>query len=170
MNPGPNFLVGPNGTGRINGNGQKMLELCFFRGLCVTNNYFQGKPQHHVSWKHPRSHRWHQLHLIISRLPALQSFLSTRSYHSADCNTDYAVVCCRVKIQPRKIHCTKPVGLLRINTTKTADPTQKEEFLAALEQALQDPQGQDAISRWNFTREAVYNVSMLVFGKKERRS
>ena len=145
----------------MNDNGQRLLELCSFRDLCVTNTYFQGEPQHNVSWKHPRSHRWHQLDLIITRRAALQSFLSTRSYHSADCDTDHAVVCCRVSLQPRKIHRAKPAGRPRINTAKTADPAQKEEFLAVLEQALQDP---------IFLAEAVYKASMLVFSKKERPS
>ena len=86
------------------------------------------------------------------------------------CEVDHALLC-RVRFQPRKIHRAKPVGRPCINTAKTADPPQKEKFLAALEQALQDPQGQDATSRWNFIRrEAVYKASMLGFGKKERPS
>ena len=38
-----------------------LLELCSIRNLCITNTFFEGKPQHHVSYKHPQSHRGRQL-------------------------------------------------------------------------------------------------------------
>ena len=34
--------------GKINENGKHLLELCSYHGLCVTNPYFQMKPQHSV--------------------------------------------------------------------------------------------------------------------------
>ena len=52
--------IGHHGTGRMNDNGQRLLELCSFQSLCVTNTFFQLKHQHKVSWKHTRSHKWHQ--------------------------------------------------------------------------------------------------------------
>ena len=162
--------LGPHRTGRMNENGQRLLELCSFRSLCVTNTYFEGKPQHHVSWKHPRSHRWHQLDLIITRRSALPSFLSTRSYHSADCDTDHTLVCSKVKLQPKKIHRAKPAGRPRINVAKTANSDCKEDFLSSLEHALQEPTGEDATSRWNSIKDTIYNTAMLAFGKKARPS
>ena len=74
-------------------NGQRLLELCSLRNLCITYTFFDGKPQHCVSWKPPRSHRWHQLDLLITRPRSLLNVLSIRSYHSADCNTDHVLVC-----------------------------------------------------------------------------
>lgn len=43
------------GVGKINDNRQHLLEFCSYHGLCMTNSYFQIKPQHKVSWCHPRS-------------------------------------------------------------------------------------------------------------------
>ena len=31
------------------------------RNLCITITFVEGKPRHHVSYKHHQSHRWHQL-------------------------------------------------------------------------------------------------------------
>ncbi|XP_071483240.1 craniofacial development protein 2-like [Diadema antillarum] len=73
--------LGHFGVGKINENGQRLLELCSFHGLCVTNSYFQTKPQHRVSWRHPRSKHWHQLDLVIVRRTSLKTVLLTRSYH-----------------------------------------------------------------------------------------
>ena len=52
--------IGHFGVGKLNENGQRLLELCTFHGLCITNTFFSTKPQHRVSWRHPRSKHWHQ--------------------------------------------------------------------------------------------------------------
>ena len=55
------------GVGRMNKNGQRLLELCSYRKLSISNTFFNTKPHHRLSWMHPRSHHWHQLDLIIIR-------------------------------------------------------------------------------------------------------
>ena len=47
--------IGHFGIGRCNDNGQRLLELCDYHELCVTNSFFCTKPYHRVSWRHPRS-------------------------------------------------------------------------------------------------------------------
>ena len=84
--------LGQFGTGKINENGQRLLELCCHYGLCVSNTFFNTKPQHRVSWRHPRSKHWHQLDLILTRRVNLSSIKITRSYQSADCGTDHSLV------------------------------------------------------------------------------
>ena len=94
----------------MNENGQRLLELCTYHDLCIANSYFRTKPQHKVSWRHPRSKHWHQLDLILFRRAALKNVLHTRSYHSADCNTDHSLVCCKIRLQPKRFHRTKKQG------------------------------------------------------------
>ena len=43
----PSFL-GSFGVGKVNDNGQRLLEVCSYHGLCVTNTFFQTKPQRRV--------------------------------------------------------------------------------------------------------------------------
>ena len=52
--------------------------------------------QHRVSWRYPRSNHWHQLDLILTRRSCLPSVQITRSYQSADCDTDPLLVCSQV--------------------------------------------------------------------------
>ena len=41
------------GVGKMNENGQRLLELCTYHDLCIANSYFRRKPQPKVSWRHP---------------------------------------------------------------------------------------------------------------------
>ena len=95
------------------------------------------KPQHKVLWRHPRSRRWHQLDLILVRRSQLRNLLITRSYHSADCETDHSSACCRIKIMPRKLHRAKPPGKPRIDTSKVQDPDKVELLVKNLDDAVQ---------------------------------
>eukprot|EP00105_Crassostrea_gigas_P003802 XP_011416773.1 PREDICTED: craniofacial development protein 2-like [Crassostrea gigas] len=40
-------------VGKMNENGQRLLELCSYYNLCIANSFFMTKPQHKVSWRHP---------------------------------------------------------------------------------------------------------------------
>jgi hypothetical protein len=114
--------LGHYGSGKINENGQRLLELCTLRDMCITNSFFQTKPQHKVSWRHPRSKHWHQLDLIITRRRHLNNVLITRSYHSADCDTDHSLVCCKIRLWPKKMHYSKPQGKPRIDASLNSNP------------------------------------------------
>ena len=57
--------LGQFGVCKMNDNGQRLLELCTYHNLCIANSFFKTKPQHKVSWRHPRSKHWHQLDLIL---------------------------------------------------------------------------------------------------------
>ena len=160
--------LGKHGVGKMNGNGQRLLELCTFNNLCITNTFFQTKPQHKVSWMHPRSKHWHQLDLIITRRSALKNILITRSYHSADCDTDHSLVCCKVRMKPKKIHRSRPVGKPRIDVGTTAHPDRAEEFVNALDQALEADHPQGTVEQlWEHLRDTVHSTALQVFGKKK---
>ena len=85
--------IGHFGVGKLKKNRQRLLELCTFHDLCITNTFFSTKPQHRVSWRHPRSKHWHQLDFVITRRSLLSHVLITCTSHSADCDTDHSLVC-----------------------------------------------------------------------------
>lgn len=43
----------------------------------------------------------------INHFKIINCVLSTRSYHSADCDTDYSLVGSKVRLQPKSIHYSK---------------------------------------------------------------
>ena len=159
--------LGHFGVGKMNENGQRLLELCTYHGLCITNSFFRTKPQHKVSWRHPRSKHWHQLDLILIRRNAIKNVLHTRLYHSADCDTDHALVCCRIKIQPKRFHRTKKQGSPRINVSKMAQPDLVEQFSEAFEKVLGPSKpGNSATEKWQALRDSMHSTALATFGKR----
>ena len=141
--------LGPFGVGKMNENGQRLLELCAFHNLCITNSFFKTKPQHKVSWRHPHSKHWHQLDLILVRHAAIKNVLHTCSYHSADCDTDHSLVCCKIRLQPKKFHHAKKLGNPHIDVSKMTQPDLMEQFTEAFEEEYDASQsGDTATEKW----------------------
>ncbi len=132
------------------------------------------KPHHQVSWRHPRSKHWHQLDLIITKRKGLRNVNNTRTYHSADCDTDHSLVASGIKLRSRKLHRTKQSSNPRINVSKTAFPEKNEELLKLLSEEYHksspDLQNMNATEGWNFFRETIYNTAVKVYGKRERQN
>ncbi len=124
--------LGLHGRGKINENGQRLLEMCCLHGLCVTNTFFKCKDIHQVSWRHPRSCHWHQLDLILTRRVELGSILLTRSYHSADCDTDHSLVASKVRVALKKLYHSKKNGRPHINTCCASNPEKTQQFVRNL--------------------------------------
>uniref|UniRef100_H3AUZ3 Endonuclease/exonuclease/phosphatase domain-containing protein n=1 Tax=Latimeria chalumnae TaxID=7897 RepID=H3AUZ3_LATCH len=121
------------GIGKMNINGQQLHEFCAQDQLCITNSYFAGKDCHKVSWRHPRSGHWHQLDLVIVKRKDLPSVQKTRTFHSADCDTDHSLIISKVKITAKKLHRAKPRSKPKINTTNTKNQRMCQEFVKALD-------------------------------------
>ena len=77
---------------------------------------------HQVSWLHPRSHRWYQLDLVVTRQASINNVLLTRSLHSTDCNNHHSLICSKVKLRAKEIHHSKQKGCPHINTAKMSVP------------------------------------------------
>lgn len=158
--------LGHFGVGKMNDNGQRILELCCLHNLCITNTFFNTKPQHRVSWRHPRSKHCHQLDLILIRRSDLSNVKLTRTYHSADCDTDHSLVGCKLKLKPRKIRHTKNEGRVRIDTSKIHDKSKVDAFSKLLQDTLPESHSSNAADRWGCFRDALHNAAISVFGKK----
>ena len=146
--------------GEMNENhGQRLLELCTYHDLCIANSYFRTKPQHNVSWRHPQSKHWHQLDLILFRRAALKNVLHTRSYHSADCNTDDSLVCCKMRLQPKKFHRTKKQENPCIDVSTMSQPNLMSLFAEAFERES------SATEKWEILRETMHHTALATFGE-----
>ena len=120
--PWPRSL-GHFGVGKLNENSQRLLELCSYYDLSLTNTFFPSKLQHRMSWRHPRSSPWHQLDFVITRRNLLNQVLVTRSYHSTDCDTDHSLMASRISLLLKHVHYSKQKPRPHINFAKAIDET-----------------------------------------------
>ena len=133
----------------MNENGQQLLKLCIFHNLCITNSFFKTTPQHKVSWRHLHSKHWHQLDSILVRHAAIKNILHTHSYHSGDCDTDHSLVCCKIRLQPKKFHRAKKPGNLHLDVSKITQPDLVEQFAEAFQEEYNASQsGDTATEKW----------------------
>ena len=70
--------LGKYGIGKMNDNGQRLLELCTMHNFKITNTMFNTKLHHRTSWRHPRSKLWHQLDLVITNKETTKCVKLTR--------------------------------------------------------------------------------------------
>ena len=155
----------------MNKNDQRLLALTCYHSLCVTNTFFRCKDIHQVSWRHPRSGHWHQLDLVITRRADVGNVLLTRSFHSADCDTDHALVVSKVRLTPKKLHHSKKKCRPRVNTCCTSNSERTHQFTRKLEEALGSEGTIDTIdTKWSHLRDALYDAAIHAYGKKERKN
>ena len=161
--------LGKHGIGKMNENGQRLLELCSSNHLCTTSSFFPNKPHLRASWMHPRSKHWHQLDHVITRKSALGSIRNTRTYHSADCDTDHSIVVSKVALKPRPFYTSVTKGRPRIDTGYTTCPKKCKKFASALLKSIRaNPCHQTASAKWNHLSQAIFDCAMGSFGKKQR--
>ena len=167
----PNCL-GKFNVGKVNENGQRLLEFCTRFNLCVANSFFKTKPQHKVSWRHPRSKHWHQLDLVVVRRSNLNSVKVVRSYHSADCDTDHLLVCGSIKLSPKKFFLSKAKGKPRLNTANMQDPVLVSQFTDLFEKEYA-PESDELVSAdkcWQSLKAAMHKYALATFGRKNTKS
>ena len=162
--------LGHHGMGKMNENGQRLIKLCCHHGLSITNTFFENTPCHKVSWRHPRSGHWHQLDLVITRRDALNNVLKTRSYHSADCDTDHSLICARVRMQPKRLFHSKQKGHIRINICNTTYPEKNQQFIESIRTALSGIETESAEENWNTLRDIIYDTALTTYGKNNERT
>ena len=164
------LALGHHGVGKMNENGQRLLEFCSFHGLCVTNTFFQNKTCHKVSWRHPRSKHWHQLDLILTRRRSINNVCNTRAFHSADCDTDHSMIAAIVKLKPKKVYRSKRIGQPKIDTCQTAYRAKNDEFIERLNMAMQNEGEHEAHARWGSLKSTIYNAAIQTYGKKQHKN
>ena len=81
--------LGCHGIGKMNENGQRLLEFSIVNDLAIANTFFALTDQHKVSWCHPVYKHWHQIDHILAKKIALICIRVRRSFLSADCDMDY---------------------------------------------------------------------------------
>lgn len=161
------FALGHFGVGSLNSSGQRLLELCAQHSLCVTNSFFPGPVHHKVSWQHPRSKRWHQLDMVLCRRSELRMVRQTRSYHSADCDSDHSLVCCTFKLCARVMHSARPKPVPKLNIQAMSSPALCTDFADSFGRGVASRLGVSTVDDdWDVIRKCMIDSAFASFGVK----
>ena len=99
-----------------------------FQPRSVCHTHLHECERHKASWYHPRSKHWHHLDFVLTRREQLNAVRITRAFHSADCDTDHALIISKIKITPKRTHISKTGARRKISIDATI-PTDEEKRL-----------------------------------------
>ena len=154
--------IGREGVGKMNTNGQRVLELCAALQLCVTNTYFAGPISHNTTWQHPRSHHWQQLDLVLSRRNLLKEIFHTRAIRSAEGGSDHSLVLCKIRTSLKKVHKMQKAGTKWIDRASMRNPIKVSNFPADVNSKRADS--------WKQLSPTLYKQALKHFGSQSRKN
>ncbi|CAI2737079.1 unnamed protein product, partial [Dicrocoelium dendriticum] len=109
-------VIGPQGIGSANANGDTLLSLFATHGLTITNTRFALSASDIATWTHPRNGHAHLLDYIIVRQRDMREVRMTRVLRGTDCGIDHKLVRTKLYIYFRKsTYCTRAVNRRKFN-------------------------------------------------------
>ncbi|CAM2107583.1 unnamed protein product [Caretta caretta] len=110
---------------------------------------------------------WRQLDLVIVRRKDLPLVQNTHTFHSADCDTDHALIISKVKITAKKLHRAKPRSKPKINAINTENQRKCQEFVKAFELSMHRKSlPEKAEEFWEDLRTTIHERVLATFGGK----
>jgi len=155
-------------------NGERLLDLCASRDLCIGGTLFPHKDIYKYTWTHPSSKWKNQIdHICISRTWR-KSLLDVRTKRSADIGSDHELVLAKVKIKLAAQVKTKPMKkkffVQRLSDPGTSVLYQTEitnRFAALSERPI--PTDQETLdARWNEVKTVISDAAESTIGRKPK--
>ena len=81
------------------------------------------------------------------------------------------MVCCKIRMQPKKFHHTKTKGIPLVDVSKMSQPDLTEQFAQTFEKEFGSLQpGDSATEKWEVLRGTMYRTALASFGKRSSKS
>ena len=163
-------IMGQQGLGEMNDNGERFADLCASSGLVIEGSYFQHRRIHKATWVSPDLQTENQIdHMCIGKR-FRRSLQDVRVRRGADVASDHHLLVARLKLKLRRNWTGKTNQRFGYNTFLLNDTNKREEFSITLSnkfQALQELMEEETIDeRWQKVKGAVTSTCNEVLGPR----
>lgn len=168
-NTGMESVMGREGVGERNENGERFGEFCASNQLVIGGSVFKHKRIHKVTWVSPDSVTENQIdHVCINR-KFRRSLQDVRARRGADVASDHQLVVSKVQLKLRRDTSRQKNRRPRYDVTLLRDPSKCQEFNIKLQnrfEVLQDllVEEESVQGRWEVIRDSVNETCKEVLG------
>ncbi|XP_071177545.1 craniofacial development protein 2-like [Mytilus edulis] len=168
-NVGYEDIMGKNGYGVINENGELFRDYCQTNNIVICSSIFKHKDIHKYTWTSPDGNIKNQIDHITIDKRFRGSMEDVRSYRGADVGSDHELLISRVKLKL----CRQRVNQgqkKRYDTDKLKIPKVAQEFKLELRNRFQVLGETDGIEeQWIDIKQAICEVGEQTLGFKDRK-
>uniref|UniRef100_A0A8D8XEA4 Craniofacial development protein 2 n=1 Tax=Cacopsylla melanoneura TaxID=428564 RepID=A0A8D8XEA4_9HEMI len=118
-------IVGQYGLGDRNERGRRLIEFCARNKLVISNTHFKHHKRRRYTWKAPGDVRRAQIDYIMVRERFKNQVKNSRSYPSADIESDHNLVIMHCELKYKKLTKRKPKP---IDMSMLKDPIKRREY------------------------------------------
>lgn len=169
-NRGYEEIMGQQGLGEMNENGERFADLCAASNLVIGGSVFHHRRIHKATWVSPDLSTENQIDHVCIGKKFRRSLQDVRVKRGADVASDHHLLVARLKLKLRKNWTGVSSQRQRYNTNILKDSKKKEEFKVTLSnkfQVLKEQLEDETIEqKWLIVKEAVTSTCQEVLGPK----
>ena len=121
-NTGREGVMGRQGEGEMNSNGELFVEMCAFNSMVIGGSIFPHKRIHKTTWVSPDHNTENQINHICLSKRFRRSVQDVRVYRGADVASDHHLVVATLRPKLRKYNTRNPKVAPRYNIKLLQDP------------------------------------------------
>ena len=96
-------FVRSHGLGKRNDRGDRLIQFCESKDLCIANTFFQQPARRTYTWKSPGDIVRNQIDFILISHRFKNSIVQCRTHHGADIGSDHNPVVAKIRLKMKKM-------------------------------------------------------------------
>lgn len=171
-NQGYEEIIGKQGLGEMNENGERFANLCATTNLVIGGSFFQHKRIHKATWVSPDLMTENQIAHLCIRKKFRRSLEDVRVRRGADVASDHHLLGARIKLKLRRNWTGQSSQRQRYNISALKETARLEVFRSTLSknaQILQQRIDRKTMDeKWQSIKEAITSTCKEVLGNKKQ--